>query len=705
VKIAAGVAREAVRKHLGGIGAALVVVALIVAGALEPLELGALNLLFEVRGARPPRAPIVIVNIDEESFTELNQPWPFPRAMHAQLIDRLSAGKPLLIALDLIFDSPSAYGPADDAALGAAIARAGNVVLAAAPTETTETFGAVKTVGEASNWPIPVLAEGAKSVASIVLRADADSRVRRAPVHPRATGGLALPFLAAELHRLAVAAGVPGRPLPRRDPVLINFRGPPNTFPWVPYVRVLPPREAEGERDLIEPGAFEGMIVLVGPTSPVLHDLFPTAFARAGSMPGVEIHANAIETFLRGDAVREVPEAVTAVVAVLAALLGSALVVRLHALRAFLVAVLGWVALTVLGYLAFAYADVWLRGMAGSLALVLGYGATVVENFVREQREKRRLSQFFSPAVLNEVVRSRDGHALTSSRRTITVLFSDIRGFTSISERLPPERVAEMLQEYLSEMTEIVFQHGGTVDKYIGDCVMALYNAPLEDAEHAVKAIRTGLAFQEKAHEVSARWEERLGARIRNGVGINTGEAVVGTLGSRQRLEYTAIGDTVNLASRLEGLTKEYGTGIIISEFTHALVKGQFLTRELGSVAVKGKALPVKIFAVLPSDIRKYPRTAMESAARLTAIAGGRVVSVSTRNVSEGGLGIAGLPPELPVGARVYIKAEGGALPRAVSGEATIAWRHEDLAGLAFLAVDPETGVSLERAVTSDRAP
>ena len=221
-----------------------------------------------------------------------------------------------------------------------------------------------------------------------------------------------------------------------------------------------------------------------------------------------------------------------------------------------------WLALVLAALAGFVLVDTWLRVMAASVALVLGYGATVIENFVREQRERRRLSQFFSPDVVREVVRHKDEGSLTTGRRLVTVLFSDIRGFTSISEKLEPEQVAEMLREYLSEMTEIVFKHGGTVDKYIGDCIMALYNVPFEDPEHAIKAVRTGLEFQERTIAVSQRWEAKLGIAIRNGVGINTGEAVVGTLGSRQRLEYTAIGDTINLGSRLESITKDYKTNI-----------------------------------------------------------------------------------------------------------------------------------------------
>jgi len=277
---------------------------------------------------------------------------------------------------------------------------------------------------------------------------------------------------------MAVKRGLPAEPLPDTRSVLINFNGPPRTFPWILYYRAI-----KGEDEFVPKGFFRDKIVLIGPTSDVLHDFFPTAFARgAEQMPGVEIHANVLETYIRGNRIREVPAWIATVMAAGAALVGAALVIRLHAARAFATAALLWIVLTILAYVGFLYFDVWMRGMAGTMGLGLGYIATVIENFVREQREKRRLSQFFSPEVLREVVRHRDDNSLGSTRRLVTVLFSDIRGFTTLSERLEPEQVAEMLREYLTEMTEIVFRHGGTVDKYIGDCVMALYNAPFPDA-------------------------------------------------------------------------------------------------------------------------------------------------------------------------------------------------------------------------------
>jgi len=242
----------------------------------------------------------------------------------------------------------------------------------------------------------------------------------------------------------------------------------------------------------------------------------------------------------------------------------------------------------------------------------------------------------------------------------------------------------------LTEMTEIVFRHGGTVDKYIGDCVMALYNVPFADADHAAKAVRTGLEFQEKTLEVSKRWEEKLGITIRNGVGINTGEAVVGTLGSRQRLEYTAIGDTINLGARLESITKEYGVSIIISEFTHRLLKDEFMTRELGEVTVKGKTQPVKIFGVLPGSLRQYPRATLEAAATLVLVGADETFQATTRDISEGGMALGGVPVGWAPGSKIQIRCEGGLLPHPLTAEAVIAWRRDDQAGVSFTGLDPE---------------
>ena len=682
---------DLLRKQLCGIGAALFVVALVLVGPLERWEYLWFDQLFELRGARPPTAPIVIVTIDESSFQELSLQWPFPRALHGQLIDRIRADRPLVIGLDIIFDSDSMFGPKDDEALGAAVARAGNVVLGLAGAQDDQPLVSVggKVLGakrEVSNMPLPVIRKGAAAVAPLTVVPDPDSHVRRIPVRvpvPDPVKGYEW-WLAfdAQLHRQVSAAGLATRPLPDAEEVLVNFRGGPRTFQRVPYYRVV-----RGET----PGLFRAKIVLIGSTSEVQHDVFATAFARGGDMPGVEIHANALETLIRGDPIREVPKPLSTVLAVVAALAGSALVVRLHALRALVVTVVLFVVGFLLAYAGFLLADVWMRGVACTFALVLGYGATVVENFVHAQLYKRRLSPFFSPDVLRALVRARDEQSLGPRRRVATVLFSDIRGFTSISERLQPEQVEEMLGEYLTEMTQIVFKHRGSVDKYMGDGIMALYNAPFEDPEHALNAIRTGLEFQERAFAVSARWQEKLGVSIRIGVGINTGEMLVGTLGSRQRFEYTALGDNVNLASRLESATKDHGASIIISEYTYEHVKGRFSIRELGDVTVKGRSRPVKIYGVVPASVRQHPRAALQALATLTALGEARVCRVRTVDIGEGGLALAGVPPEWEVGCKIQIRLDGGGLPRRIVAEGTIVSRHGEAAGVQFTSLDEDS--------------
>ncbi|MBI2218787.1 MAG: CHASE2 domain-containing protein [Candidatus Rokubacteria bacterium] len=684
----AGPAWQTLKKLFGGIGAAALVVGLVVYGSLEPLEGWSLSRLYDLRGPREPTAPIAIVTIDESSINELGQ-WPFPRALHGQVIQRISEGKPLAIGVDLIFDAPSPRGPDDDMVLSESIALAGNVVLGASRTEDFQGFY----IRESLNFPTPEIRRGAAGVAPVNVIKDPDGYVRRVPLAVR-LGDEPFDAFDVQLVRLAVKAGLPAAPLPATPDILVNFRGGPMTFPWVPFYRVL-----NGE---IPPAAFKDKIVLIGPTSEVMHDLFATPFAGADTMPGVEIHANAIDTYIAGDRLREAPVWTSWALAALTAVAAAALVVRLHAVRALLVVALLWVAIAGSVFWIFYLGGVWFRGIAPTIGLVLGYGATVVESYIREQREKRRLSQFFSPNVLTHVVRQKD--AMKSSRRLVTVLFSDIRGFTSISEKLQPEQVAEMLQEYLTELTEVVFKHGGTVDKYIGDCIMALYNVPFGDPNHAANAIRTGLDFQEKTLEVSKRWEERVGVKIRNGVGVNTGEAVVGTMGSRQRLEYTAIGDTINLGARLESITKEYGASIIISEFTYELVKGQFMVRELGAVTVKGKTQPVRIYAVLPSDLRQHARAVIDAGAVLTATDDEQQVGVHVRDVSEGGIAIEGLPEGWAKGKAVQIRCEGGGLPKPVVTDGTIVWRRDGVAGVAFAALPSDALAAVSDYVAKRRS-
>jgi adenylate cyclase len=672
-----------VRKLLAGILAAATVAGLIHFGVLEPLELDALDRLFRMRGARPPVAPVVIVHIDEDSFDELDLAWPFPRALHGTLVEMIASGEPLAIGIDLLFPEPSVRGPEDDREFGDSVKRAKTVVLGAAITLVSEGFY----IKQDTNFPLPVIREGAIAVAAVNMPPDPDAVVRRVPLKHRLGDPLnptkedpTLEALDVTLHRIAAASGLRAAPVPARQSLIINYRGGKGSFPYVPYHRVV-----KGD---VDPKIFKGKIVLVGVISPVHHDLFPTPFEQGGTMPGVEIHAHAIDTLMQGDYIRRAPASLSLALAMVLGPIGAWLVVRLRALRAFVAVAAIWGGLVAITFVAFSLWQTWVLTVGPTVALVLGYVGTSIENFIREQREKKRLSQFFSPDVLREIVRHGEDVNLGSSRRLITVFFSDLRGFTTLSEQMEPEVLSEMLKEYLSEMTQVVFQHKGTVDKYIGDCVMAIWNAPFEDPDHAINAVRTALDFQERTLEVSAKWEAKIGGKIRNGCGINTGEAVVGTMGSRQRLEYTAIGDTVNLAARLETITKDYNSAIIISESTYEYIKGQFMTRELGAVTVKGKTQPVRIYAVLPTDIRLHTRAALDSAAVVTLAGLGQRFEVRTKDVSETGIALVGVPDTLEKGTVIELQLEGGGLPKPISAQGMIVWKRGNTVGVSFTEVE-----------------
>ena len=341
--------------------------------------------------------------------------------------------------------------------------------------------------------------------------------------------------------------------------------------------------------------------------------------------------------------------------------------------------------------------------MAGAalLSMVL---ASVFGKLGRARRERRRLAPFFPPEVVREIVRRSDRVDLSPHRRLVTVLCSDLRGFTALAEMLEPPAVAEMLCDYLTEVTRVVFQHGGTLVTCAGDALVAVYNAPLEDPAHARNAVRTALELQERTLQVSARWQTRLGATIRPGIGIATGEVVVGLMGPPARLTYAAVGATVDFGARLQSLTREYGVGIVVSEPTQRALDREFLTRHLGEVTSRGATPPLAIHGVLPTDIRKQPRAALEVAATLVLLGAGQTCLVTTRDVSEGGMALGGVPAAWPVGTRVEVRCEGGLLPLPLLAEGVIAWRRGDEAGITFAALDPEAAPTVAEYV-STRSP
>ncbi len=375
----------------------------------------------------------------------------------------------------------------------------------------------------------------------------------------------------------------------------LNYLGPPGAFTTYSAASVL-----TGQ---LPPEALKDKIVLVGATAVGIMDLRVTPFS--GVCPGVEIQATMIDNILRGNLL--IPPSFAHLPALLSVLLlGSILglvLPRLSAAGAFVFALLTAEAFIIVNYCLFRFWG-WIVEMFYPLLEIAGvYIVVTVQRILAEERERARLKKAFqsyvAPEVVNEIIKHPDRLRLGGERRELTILFCDIRGFTTLSETLEPEELVGVLHEFLNPMSEIIVKHGGTLDKYLGDAIMALFGAPLEYSDHALRACRAALEMSATLKALGQGWQKQGRPLLRIGVGLNSGVVAVGNMGSDRLFDYTAIGDNVNLASRLEGLNKHYHTEIIISAGTARLLNGHFILRELDLVQVKGKKEPIAIFELL----------------------------------------------------------------------------------------------------------
>ncbi len=383
-------------------------------------------------------------------------------------------------------------------------------------------------------------------------------------------------------------------PTDEEGKLFINYYGPASTFPYYSFADVI-----SGKIPL---ETFTHKIVLLGFTSAICQDLHSTTF-QAGTYPGVEIHATIIENILRNDFLLR-PQWTIVLNALMVLCLGIFLGVALHYTRPYQGAVIAISCVLVFSVLvcsAFIFQKIWLNFTFPFLFILLDYLVMTTYKYFGEERKKKQLRNLFqryvSPDVVEQMLNTVDQVRLGGERKELTALFSDIRGFTSIAEKMAPEELVRFLNEYLSAMTKIVLSYKGTVDKYMGDAIMAFYGAPVSQKEHAVMACRTAVDMIQRLKELQQDWQTRQLPPIEIGIGINSGEMSIGNIGSEERFDYTILGDNVNLASRLEGLNKQYKTNILISQFTYQHIRhDHFIVRELDSVVVKGKKLPVVIY-------------------------------------------------------------------------------------------------------------
>jgi adenylate cyclase len=641
------------------------------------------------------RRDIVLVAIDETSIRRLEPVvgrWPWPRLVHAALIDFLARGPARVVGYDVLFtehDRRSGFdvggetwtGANSDQAFADSVARAANVVLladatfegledpqaragAVAPAASSDGATTVSASPSAASstfeerphvlLPYEALARAARALGHNFLVLDPDGPVRRIVPYVRHEGrqlpalGVAAYSVAQRLdpasasltghdlrlgtrHVPVVIETLPrfeGAPAQSSARMLLDLRGPATlddgrttTYRRYSFYDLFYSEQQllAGEVPFVDPDVFRDAVVMVGVTAAGLHDIFVTSFGGGGKMPGSQIHAAVVDQLLSNRFRQPAPAGIAALAVAGAGALSALAFVFLRARSAALAIALVVGALVAASVSAFERGH-WLPLASPLLAAATAGVSGLAYRYLAEGREKRAVkrlfSRYLSRDVYEQVLANPALAELGGKRREMSVLFSDIRGFTAITERGEPEALVTQLNEYFSRMVEIVFAHRGTLDKFVGDMVMALFGAPLDDPDHAEAAVKAALAMVDELARLNQKWAAEGRPQLGIGIGINSGDMIAGNIGSESVRSYTVIGDNVNLAARLESLNKDYATSIIISEHTaHRLPPGYDL-RPLGEVVVKGKSVAVAIFEVVAgSGQRREPGVVLSAPA------------------------------------------------------------------------------------------
>ncbi|HLY61618.1 MAG TPA: adenylate/guanylate cyclase domain-containing protein [Terriglobia bacterium] len=472
---------------------------------------------------------------------------------------------------------------------------------------------------------LPKLAENAKNFGFVNVITDKDGVVRREPMLVRFQGNYypsldvatvlaynnrSLDQVGAVLTQAGLERVDFGPLAIPTDPdgfVQIDYHGPSRTYPWYSLADVVAGKLPDGE-DMKK--AFANKIVLIGATATGIGDLRPTPF-QPTDFPGVEVHANFIDNLLTGEFIhRGILENVIDIGFILLfSLVAGVLLSVVPATRATLLLFILLGLFWWLNYYLFASRRIWIALFLPTATLAVTYALIVSYRFFFEEREKKKmratLYQYVAPGIADLVLKNPDLFRLGGEEKELTAMFTDIRGFTAISEGLSPSALVDLLNEYLSEMTAVIFRNWGTLDKYIGDAIMAFWGSPFPQPDHAERACRAALEMLQVLKRLQDRWVAEGRTQINIGVGLNTGPMVVGNMGSDSRFNFTIMGDNVNLASRLEGINKEFGTRLIISEYTYRAAGKNLVVRELDLIRVKGKMRPVRIYELLALDNEK----------------------------------------------------------------------------------------------------
>ena len=635
---------------------------------LDRLSLIAFDLYQRALPRVPGNSPIRIVDIDDKSLAKIGQ-WPWPRTVVAELVERLATAGAAVVAFDIDFAEPdrtspkmllplitrNGADPADaekllttlpdpDQRLAMAMLKVPVVtgfilsdqgVRRAPAAKAGFAFAGEDPLGHVDNFirvvpNLPVLEAAAQGNGFLNQLSEWDNVVRRIPLILTLNGS-AYPSLAAEALRLAVgattyvgrAAGANGEKSFGQDTGLTAIRIGPLTIPtdasgrvWLHYAPVEFDRTVSAADVLagaVDPALFAGHIVLVGTSAAgVINDQRATPLASA--VPGVDIHAQLLDEILQGDYLTRPDWAVGAEI-LFALIVGVGLIFVLPRIGALPSAALGGVSVAAAvggSWLAFKYAHLLIDPVYPWAVLTLVYLVASLLGYLRTEARQRQIrsafSRYMSPHYVEELAAHPEKLVLGGEMRDMTIMFCDIRGFTSRAEGMDAQALTHFMNSFLTPMTEIITERKGTIDKYIGDCVMAFWNAPLDDPDHAKNAVHAAQTMRRKLVDLNRMWQEQAAAEgklfrpVQMGIGINTGECCVGNFGSEQHFDYSLLGDPVNLASRLEGLGKVYGIDLVIGEDTAAHLDDPALI-EVDLVAVKGKTQAGRVYTLPPGTI------------------------------------------------------------------------------------------------------
>lgn len=656
--------RRLVRSVFGrgrGIGL-LLLAAMMTIGVWEPVPLQFLRIkTFDIYNQIKPREvterPAMIVDIDERSLSEIGQ-WPWPRTTLARLVDRLTQMGAVVIGFDIVFSEPDRMSPGaiagelpglDDAArqaleglpdndsvLAQMISRSRVVLGQSLRSEAMPVTGRENvpqhSIGERGGDPRPwleqhtgivrnleVLEEVAAGRGIFNSAMELDGISRRLPMMANVNGTIE-PALSVEMLRVATgnrstvirmfpSGGVEGV-LVGKSLLKTDERG----RVWVYFSRHDPAKYISAVdilRGTVDPAKVAGRLILVGTSAVGLLDIRSTPLDSV--IPGVEVHAQILENVLGGTQLQR-PQGARLIEMLGALAAGLLMVVLVPLAGARLTVIILALAIGVMAAGSWWFFDtqkMLIDPVYPALCSLLLYMMLTYSNYAREEAERRQVrdafSRYMSPALVERLAQDPSQLKLGGEMRDMTLLFCDVRGFTTISEQFDAQGLTRLINRFLTPMTNVILDRRGTIDKYMGDCIMAFWNAPLDDDDHAANACRSALAMMDTMVKVNVDLEKesieegRKHIPLKVGIGLNSGQVCVGNMGSDQRFDYSVLGDSVNLASRLEGQSKPYGVSIVIGENTYQRAP-DFAVLELDLIKVKGKTLPVRIFTLLGDE-------------------------------------------------------------------------------------------------------